>query len=596
MKEYLKEESLADHHLDRKSEDVVYDWRNIKNGHIVPTASYCDQPFIVKANDGSWVLVTTTGDGHEGSRGQHVISMRSFDFGKTWADKTEVESPDGPEASYAVIYKADNGRIYCFYTYNKDDMREVESLTGIVKRVDTLGAYVFKYSDDNGKSWSRERYEIPVREFECDRQNLYKGKVRFMWNVGKPFSTNGDVFVPLHKVGNFGISFLAQSEGVILKSSNMNTEKDPNKIVWETLPDGDVGLISPEGPIAEEQSFSVMQDGSFFCVYRSVAGHPVFTYSRDGGHTWDKPEFMRYATGNLIKHPRAANFAWKCSNGKYLYWFHNHGGNSYADRNPVWVCMGEEYSTSEGYKIKWSQPEILFYDDDPYIRMSYPDLMEENGVTYISETQKNVARIHKIDQEFLNKLFSFFEKKSVVKEGLVGNYKSGDKSFVMPKLKEFTQKDNERMDYGLKDMRCGFTIDISVNIDSEEGVVLFDSTDSGGKGIIIKTMGNSAVEFIMFDGRTRTTWVSDKNLLIKGENNKLSVIVDGGPKIIMMVVNGKLDDGGIEKQFGWGKFSDKMYDVNGTDKSFISDAVTELRVYDRSLMVCEVVGNHYSLD
>ena len=41
-----------------------------------------------------------------------------------------------------------------------------------------------------------------------------------------------------------------------------------------------------------------------------------------------------FANGRLMKHPRAANFAWKCENGKYLYWFHNHGGNWYEDRNP----------------------------------------------------------------------------------------------------------------------------------------------------------------------------------------------------------------------------------------------------------------------
>ncbi|HHW00444.1 MAG TPA: hypothetical protein GXX36_12925 [Clostridiaceae bacterium] len=42
-------------------------------------------------------------------------------------------------------------------------------------RLDTLGAFMFKYSDDNGHTWSKERYENP-----------YKGQVMFFWSVSKP--------------------------------------------------------------------------------------------------------------------------------------------------------------------------------------------------------------------------------------------------------------------------------------------------------------------------------------------------------------------------------------------------------------------------
>ena len=47
---------------------------------------------------------------------------------------------------------------------------------------------------------------------------------------------------------------------------------------------------------------------------------------------------MTFADGRRVKHPRAANFVWNLRNGKYLYWFHNHGGTWYEDRNPVWVA------------------------------------------------------------------------------------------------------------------------------------------------------------------------------------------------------------------------------------------------------------------
>src|SRR5690606_12980187 len=82
------------------------DWRNITNGLVIPDETYSDQPYIVKTDDGAWLCVMTTGSGHEGASGQHIITQRSLDQGKTWIDKRDVEPSDGPEASYAVMVKA----------------------------------------------------------------------------------------------------------------------------------------------------------------------------------------------------------------------------------------------------------------------------------------------------------------------------------------------------------------------------------------------------------------------------------------------------------------------------------------------------------
>ncbi len=194
--------------------------------------------------------------------------------------------------SYAVMLKVPSGRIYAFYNHNTDNIREIKLDDpdflpgGTIKRVDSQGYFVFRYSDDHGKTWSSNRYTIPIREFEIDRNNVYGGEIQFFWNVGKPFILDGAGYVSLHKVGGFGDGFFTSNEGVLLKSPNILTETDPGKLSWETLPDGDIGLRTPDGggPISAEQSYSVMSDGSIFCVYRTIDGHPVYTYSRDGGH------------------------------------------------------------------------------------------------------------------------------------------------------------------------------------------------------------------------------------------------------------------------------------------------------------------------
>ena len=415
---------------------AVSDPRHISNGWNIPSEGYADQPYIVKTDDGAWLCVMTTGVGAEGAGGQHVVSMRSTGQGRTWEKIVPIEPADGPEASYAVLLKVPSGRIYAFYNHNTDRVPEVKREDkGVYKRVDSLGHYVFKYSDDHGRTWSAQRYDVPLREFECDRNNVYGGKLRFFWNVGRPLILGDTAIMVIHKVGAMGDGFFSQSEGAFFASKNILTERDPAKITFETLPDGDIGLRTPAGGgrVAEEQSIVKLSDGSLYCVYRTIDGWPTCAYSRDGGHTWTPPAYKTYTPGGRrVKHPRAANFAWNCSNGKFLYWFHNHGGrfvgelgaggkdgrSPYDDRNPAWLMAGREVDTPEGKRIEWSQPEILLYDDDPYIRMSYPDLIEDGGKFYVTETQKNVGRVHEIPQPLLDGLFAQWDNRTVAKSGL----------------------------------------------------------------------------------------------------------------------------------------------------------------------------------
>jgi hypothetical protein len=93
-------------------------------GWEIPSENYCDQPYVVKTDDGAWLCQMTTGHSREGQPGEHVVSMRSEDQGKTWADLVALEPADGPEAAYGVLLKAPSGRIFCFYNHNTDNALE----------------------------------------------------------------------------------------------------------------------------------------------------------------------------------------------------------------------------------------------------------------------------------------------------------------------------------------------------------------------------------------------------------------------------------------------------------------------------------------
>lgn len=589
----------------------IPDSRHLHNGLPIPGDSYCDQPYIVRTDDGAWLCAMTTAAGHEGSATQTVITLRSTDHGKTWSRPVALEPADGPEASYAVLLKVPYGRVYCFYNHNTDNVREVKREdAGVYARVDTLGHYVFRYSDDGGRTWSGKRYEVPVREFAVDRKNVYGGKIRFFWNVGRPALLRNAALLTLHKVGNFGQGFMIDSEGAFMKSRNILNERDPEKIRFETLPEGDVGLRPPAGAgrIAEEQSVVSLSDGSLYCVYRTVAGSPACAHSRDGGRTWTPPRFAAYTPdGKRIKHPRAANFVWKCGNGKYLYWFHNHGGevarstpgwDPYADRNPAWLSAGEERDSSEGRVIVWSQPEILLYDDDPFIRMSYPDLVEENGRFWVTETQKNLGRVHALDGTLLDGLFGQLENRTSAKSGLLLDMPvSGalPATVPMPRLPLFHQRDNSRPDYGDKDLRAGFSVDLWLRLPSDEpGKVLLDSRTEIGQGLLIQTAGHGTLRLTLSDGREVASWTSDAGLLHPNKLQHVAAIVDGGPKIITWVIDGVLNDGGEQRQFGWGRFSPTLRDANGAAQLRLPQpgVIRRLRVYSRALRTSEAVGNY----
>jgi hypothetical protein len=575
------------------------DWRQIKHGWVIPSSFYADQPYVVQTDDQAWLCAMTVGSGEEGRPGQHVVTRRSLDRGRSWSAAVAVEPEGGPEASYSVLLKATGGRIYCFYNHNTDNQRTVKADSppypnGLCERVDSLGHFVFKFSDDYGRTWSARRYEIPIREFAIDRENPYAGVVRFMWNVGRPFTSQGIAFVPLTKVGGFGEGFFTRSEGCLLASDNLLTEMDPTRIFWRTLPEGEIGLRAPNGggPISEEHSFAGLSDGSFFCVNRTTDGYPAQRYSRDGGKTWLPPAWLTYADGRPIKHPRAANFVWKCANGKFLYWFHNHGGRSYEDRNPAWLCGGTELATAEGLIIAWSQPEIVLYDDDPFIRMSYPDLIEAGEDVYLTETQKNVARVHQLDRTLLDGLWAQASNREISQRGLLTQMTSPSPRLAAPQLPDFLEKDETRPDYATRDLRGGFTLDLWIRIGMEDVPgSLIDGRAEDGRGLILEWTDRGTVILDLSDGRTRSSWECDRGEIRPGQVQSVTVIVDGGPKLILFVIDGRLNDGGQERQFGWGRFSPQLRSCRGRTTWELAPSVETLRVYGRALRVSEAIGN-----
>ncbi|MCC5808047.1 MAG: exo-alpha-sialidase [Opitutales bacterium] len=593
---------------DDTEDPAIPDWRHLARGRRLPFGGhYLDQPYAVTAADGAWVIVATCGSGPEGTPGQSVAVARSGDSGASWSDPVFLEPVDGPEASYAILLKTAFGRLYAFYNYNRDNIREVDAdpefyENGKCRRVDTQGYFVFRFSDDHGRTWSEERYEVPVRAFDIDLGNPYKGRIRFFWTVGRAFSHEGIGYLPLHKVGGFGDGFITRSEGVLIAAVNIHTERDPAKLRFNTLPEGTIGIrgVPGGGPIAEEHSFSVLSDGSFFVVFRTTDGHSACAYSRDQGRTWSPSRYMCYAGGRRFKHPRAATFAFRHSSGKYLCWFHNHGGRGYTDRRMVWLSVGREADGSDGKVLQWSEPEVLFYDDCLNQSFSYPDMLEFDGRTFFTISHKRFGTLHEVDASFLASVLSDKPVDGAIAANDIvfradGNGIERKEAFEWPGVPAINHRSSWWEDIFTRDLRRGFSIEFAYRLDGalEKSVCLMDSRDDAGKGIGVRLRTDGSLSITLNDGLSESRWSSQPGLAGRAGLQHAVITVDGGPKIISFLVNGEFDDGGTFRQYGYGLFNQHFRSADNSSarvkfvRSHPRIRLELVRVYSRALLSAE---------
>ena len=559
---------------------ISIDERNVETGDLIYKNSYIDQPYVVKLNDGSWLCVFTTGAESESRPGQHIVAIKSFDKGKTWNSPVKIEPNEGPISSWAIPYQTSYGRIYVFYNYNGDNVSFVREKP--IKQAGLLGWYCYKYSDDSGLSWSRERYRIPIRTTAADVFNEFDGLVQMFWGIDKPHYYKGSVYFAFSKLGKFPQDM---GEGWMLCSNNLDTERDPGKIRWEMYPHGEYGIRNPKfASVQEEHNTVILNDGSFYCVFRTALGFLGYSVSRDKGVSWSIPDTLRYdcAAPNIIKNPRACPRLFKCSNGNYLLWYHNHGGTDFKNRTPVWMAGGIENDGT----IEWSQPEILLYTHDSKINgMSYPDLIEENGKYWITETQKQIGRTHSINPSLLEGLWKQSAAGVLAKKGLILS------------KKDITKTSSFNISASSLQEGSGITIEMLLNFKNlYPGQNIVEIPAENQQGIRISTAAKNTLLIEISDGRQDPfAWICDEYILKPGKNQYLSFILDKEARILSVIVDGRLCDGGYQRQYGWTKLSEPVGEIKFTGKCNVSSSdvvIRQLSVYNRYLTTSEAINNY----
>ena len=310
------------------------------------------------------------GDHYAKSKGEKMNTMlacRSSDKGRTW---------EGPKVAYDIPYSQHgfipfsprgSRRLYAFGT---QPMPGKWTWQNGQRENAAIG---FRWSDDDGRTWSAVKMIAPVNDPEFRGMSVMRmtetasgawliGSHTADWSV-KPFTTR---------------QYLLRSED---RGNTWTLRPGPRPNGWFA-----------EGFNRMDEGRPLYLEGSrVLFMSRTPQGHLFTAWSDDDGNSWTPP-----APSTLV-HPDAPPMLFTLADGKTLIAFHHnkvprHGNGDLDDkaenmkvRSEIWCST----STDEGHT--WSEPRFMFANAvEPNLKVSafnnqcsYLDMFEQDGVLHL---------------------------------------------------------------------------------------------------------------------------------------------------------------------------------------------------------------------
>ena len=623
----------------------TFDSRWIPNGHILRDGGYSCQPYCAVLPDGTWSCVMTFIHAPvwvEGQPGEHMVSMRSKDQGETWDKFVTIEpysnTTTGQVSAYgSVAARQDGSRIFALWIQNVNNVSHLPGQQpSNTFRADMLGNFVWKYSEDQGLTWSDQHYTIPVPFNYIESVNSFStskngtGDVQIMWQVDHLKTMNdGTLVFAFTKIGTYAVAPV--EEIFLLASKNMLSEPDPTKIEWDMWPHGyhGIGAVNafddPTIVTEEPHVVPIFDDDILYVVWRTSQGYMGHSQSKPGKQYQDKWETSSFATylptwadnytnSSFVKHPRGPLSPKRQPNGLILMTYYNTAPlGAFAthmkvnDRNNMWLTVGHETITTDGvHTVQWSQPELALYERDHTRGHGYPDVITDlDGKIYITETYKSTpksqARTHAVDMNMIDLLYKQTTLNTIVASNVVASL-NVPKS-VLPdgyRLPDFTQYPYDKYGISIDMWLTPSTIPKQHLAIVPLVSALDDDTTTGlqvgyvtTNGTVVLTMRDAKDQVVQFG----TDPICSQRLRdVASEPHHIGIVVDGGPKMINFVVDGKLCDGGPDlKGFPNGHFlmESTVGDIGVGVETVVTnhEVVQQGHVYNRSLYVSEMIGN-----
>ncbi|WP_425397833.1 sialidase family protein [Aeoliella sp.] len=340
-----------------------------------------DVPRGLVTPGGDWLVMFAAGRNQYGCSAElrHVktnemLSYRSADQGRTWQGPTRAWTCDHSSSFTVPFIPAGSNRIYVFGTEPIPSLRENKE----------DGPIVYRYSDDDGHTWSAATRIRPV--------NLpdYTG----ISGMRMCQTRAGTWLLGTHKKQSFDFT---SANGFTLREKQFVLRSTDEGQTWN------MHLTSPAAPPQEpprrnEGRVIDLSDGRAMMLAR-VQGHLWQSFSADDGVTWSLPEPQK------LVHPAAPPMIFHLSDGKTLIQLiHNrYGGKEHhqADRNELWVSLSMDDGTS------WSEPGLLMANLVENVRrpnLSYTDMFTDEGQVHfvVPHLWEQVLHVSLPEQELFN--------------------------------------------------------------------------------------------------------------------------------------------------------------------------------------------------
>jgi hypothetical protein len=322
--------------------------------------------------DGSLMCVWTQSTG-EGQPDQHIVFSRSNDEGKSWSKPRLIAGPakkaEGNIASWAFPLVSKSGRIYVLYSQHVGKFDTFFHTTG---RLDGI------FSDDNGNTWSAPQTVALPRSPRDNPDASFPPNI-ICWQKPQRIGRDNAYFAGITRWTSKGVfknpgkSWTSHDSAAEFMRFE-NVDDDPHVEELRIRFFARLTVPHPQYPsvsVCQEPSVVKLADGRFFCVMRTITGHPYWSISSDAGESWSPPQvLLDHDGGAALLHPLSPCPIYSLGDGEFILLIHNNDGHfqgsipEQTDRNrrPIYLLRGH-FAQGDRQPIRFDEPK-LFMDHD----------------------------------------------------------------------------------------------------------------------------------------------------------------------------------------------------------------------------------------
>jgi hypothetical protein len=257
----------------------------------------------------------------------------------------------------------------------------------------------------------------------------------------------------------------------------------------------------------------------------------------------------------------------------------------YDFRNPAWCAPAFETDTENGKELVYGQPEILFYHTTgDRLSISYPDLIEYDGKLMITETQKQIARIHTVSERLQNALLN----QDTVSAKLDGISMSELKTNGVPKQTYSKVNHSDRTEWKEIPENSGTTWIFEGIFNKGDSVISAHNKQRGGFKVDVTEEGTLRCYAA---GEAANFTLESSIILCDGKKHHVAWIMDNAACISYLVIDGIFDNGGNVSECGWRFIPYQLSFINAVKDVSFGANVSDVRLIPNSILTADAIGD-----